>query len=127
MTTAEDVYNAALDLMDSHEEIGDTDADYYEKAPRLINVLQLELARLEGTQITEKIESLTDELEISDDTANRVMPYGLAAQFALADKNPDMYQDYSVQYAALKRTIVLKEEDIEDKYDNLTGLSLDDF
>ena len=122
--TANDVYETALVLMDSAEDIGDTDSDYYEKAPYLIDLLQRELARLEGVDITQKIESLDDTLEISDDTASRVLPYGLAAKFALADKDADTYNDYSAQYLGLCRTITFDEEDITDEYDFLAGMQL---
>lgn len=122
--TANDVYETALVLMDSAEDIGDTTSDYYTNAPYLINILQRELARLENVDITAKIESLDDELEISDDTAERVMPYGLAAKFALADKDQDTYNDYSIQYSALCKTIALDEEDVVDEYSYLTGMQL---
>ena len=124
MTTAQEVYDAALVLIDSPEDLESTTADYYEKAPYLIDMLQRDLALKEGIDITEKITALTDELEISDDTALRVMPYGLAAKFALHDKDPDLYNDYSMQYMALQRTIPRDEEDVEDQYDSLDGMQL---
>lgn len=65
---------------------------------------------------------MEDTLEISDDTAMRIMPYGLAANFALIDKNDDMYSDYSYMYRSLIRTIRSDEVDIADDYYMLDGM-----
>jgi hypothetical protein len=43
--------------------------------------------------------------------------------FALADKNTDMYSDYSYMYRSLQRTIRREETDIADKYSILDGMS----
>ena len=50
------------------------------------------------------------------------MPYGLAANFALVDKNDDMYSDYSYMYRSLIRTIRNDEVDIMDDYYMLDGM-----
>lgn len=125
--TARDVYELSLALVDEIEDDGSISAEYavsYEgKAPRIIDILQKELAFYEGALLTARIGSLDDVLEISDDTAMRIMPYGLAANFALADKNSDAYSDYSYMYRSLIRTIHADEKDISDEYDVLDGLS----
>lgn len=97
---AQDVYTIALCMIDS-----DGDDERANRTPQIIDVLSKELAFYEGTPVTKEIKTLDDELYISDDTATRVLPYGVAASFALADKDGDMYNDYSYMYRALCRTI----------------------
>ena len=80
------------------------------------------LFRSEGVQITSSITTLDDVLEISDDTAERIMPYGLAAEFARADRNENVRDTYSYKYNSLIRTIRMDEEDITDVYNVLDGL-----
>ncbi len=119
--TARDVYDLAMALIDEAEP--EYEEDYSDKAPLLIGILQRELAFYEGVTLTGTIDSLDNTLEISDDTAMRIMPYGLAASFALADRNADMYADYSYMYRSLIRTIRQEETDIADEYGILDGMS----
>lgn len=123
-TTAQDVYEVALALMDEVEEDGKFTATNDEKAPYLIDLLQRDLAFAEDVTVSTAISALTDSLVISDDTAMRIMPYGLAAKIALADKDADAYNEYQSTYERLKRTIRIDEADITDEYDVLTGLQL---
>ena len=118
--TGHEVYTLALALIDQADE---TDSgDYRLRAPAIIDVLQRELAFYEGVTLTRPVKDLDDTLEISDDTAARVMPYGLAASFALADKNGDMYADYSAMYRILCRSIRCEETDTVDEYGVLEGM-----
>jgi hypothetical protein len=123
-TTAQDVYELALALMDEIEETGTFTATNDEKAPYLIDLLQRDLAFAEDVTVSTAISALTDSLVISDDTAMRIMPYGLAAKIALADKDADAYNEFQSTYERLKRTIRIDEADITDEYDVLTGLQL---
>lgn len=116
--TARDVYDLAMALIDD----ADTDSkDYMQRAPQIIDILQRELAFYEG-KTPGKIENLDSVVALSDDTAARIMPYGLAASFALADRNADMYGDYSYMYRSLIRTIRPEETDIADEYGALDGM-----
>jgi len=123
---ARDVYELGIALIDEIETDGSISADtaegYEGRALKILDVLQKELAFYEGITLTGRIDSLDDALEISDDTAMRIMPYGLAASFALADKNDDMYSDYSYMYRSLIRTIRNDETDIADDYYMLGGM-----
>ena len=123
--TANDVFKIACALMDEIDESGEVNPDtgYEGRAPSLINTLQKELAFYEGADVLNGITSLEDDLEISSDTASRVMPYGLAAQFALGDRNGDMYNDYSAKYRSLIRTIKAPTEDVEDAYNIMDGMT----
>ena len=118
--TARDVCEMALTLIDAAEEADNE--DYLLRAPGIIDVLQRELAFYEGKAVMRAVKHLDDALEISDDTATRIMPYGLAASFALADKNGDMYADYSAMYRAMCRTIGGGEADTADEYSILEGM-----
>lgn len=118
--TAQEAYELALALIDQTE--GEDTADYAARAPAVIDVLQRELAFYEDLAVTRGVRQLEDALEISEDTAERILPYGLAASFALADKNGDMYADYSAMYRALLRTIRPGEADAADEYGALEGL-----
>lgn len=118
--TAQDIYELAMALIDQTE--SPDAAEYARRAPALIDVLQHELAFYENKSVTRTISSLDDTIELSGDTAERIMPYGLAASFALADKNSDMYADYSAMYRALIRTIRSEESDIADDYESLSGM-----
>jgi len=75
--TAQDVYELALALIDQAE--APDASDYARRAPMLIDVLQHELAFYEGVSLTKTVRTLEHTLEVSDDTAERIMPYGLAA------------------------------------------------
>lgn len=124
--TARDVYELSLALIDETETDGSISVEYAAgyagRAPGIIDVLQRELAFYEGVTLTGGIDSLDDTLEISDDTGMRMMPYGLAASFALADKNADMYGEYSYMYRSLIRTIQAGETDVIDEYGVLEGM-----
>jgi hypothetical protein len=118
--TANDVYELALALIDEGKG-SDNESGYAEKAPALIDALQREIAFYEGVT-PRKISKVEDTLQISDDSGMRIMPYGLAALFALADRNADMQNDYNYMYRSLLRTIRPEETDIEDEYDVLSGM-----
>ena len=118
--TAQDVYDLAMALIDQAE--SPDASEYAQRAPSLIDVLQHELAFYENKVLTRTVNSLDDVLEVSEDTSERIMPYGLAASFALADKNSDMYADYSAMYRALIRTIRPGETDASDDYAVLSGM-----
>lgn len=124
--TARDVYELGIALIDEVDSDGGISAEtaqsYEQRAIKILDVLQKELAFYEGAALTGRIEDMEDTLEISDDTAMRIMPYGLAANFALVDKNDDMYSDYSYMYRSLIRTIRSDEVDIADDYYMLDGM-----
>ena len=125
--TAQKPYELALALMDEIDTDGTINATktafYSGKAPRLIDLLQLELAHIEGVRVTNRIDALTDTLEISDDTAMRILPYGLAWKFALADNLEDMYLDYGIMYQKLQRGMRFDEQDVYDEYDVMDGMN----
>ena len=122
--TAQEVYEYALALLDELESDGsvsdDTDDSYGGKALQLINILQREIARAEGVT-PRSVTSFTDVLRISDDSAIRILPYGLAAKFALADDNQALYTQYQSEYNSLLRTISATETSIIDVMNVMSG------
>lgn len=122
--TAQEVYEYALALLDELESDGsvlsDTDDSYGFRAIPLINILQREIALAEGVT-PNKITSLADVLRISDDSAIRILPYGLAAKFAISDDNQALYTQYQSEYNTLLRTISAVEKPIVDKMNILSG------
>lgn len=121
--TAREVYENALVLLDDVEEGGEfrDDKARDEKAPFLIDMLQREIARAEGVEPS-KITGLDDTLVISDDSAKRIMPYGLAARFALADRLMEFASYYQNVYDERFRQIGVRFEDFADDMNVMRGL-----
>lgn len=122
--TAQQVYEKALGLLDELEEDGtvsdDTDAVYAKRAIQLIDTLQRELARYEGVE-PNSITALTQTLKISDVTAATVLPYGLAANFALVDNMTALYGVYNSQYNNGVIRIATSFNDYEDDMHVMSG------
>jgi hypothetical protein len=120
--TAQEVYNNALILLDEVDEDGAfSESEAYEtKAPYLINMLQREIARAEGVE-PNKITALTDTLVISNDSAERILPYGVAAKFALADKLMEFASYYQGVYDTRFKQVGVKIEDFNDDMNVMAG------
>ena len=104
------MYTLALALIDQADE-ADSE-DYRLRAPAIIDAAA-RAGVLRGRALTRR-QRLDDELEISDDTAARVMPYGLA-KLRAGGQNGDMYADYpDVPHTVPLDT--LRETDTADEY-----------
>jgi hypothetical protein len=77
-----------------------------------------ELARLEGNDNPAAITNTADVLSISDDTALRVLPYGIAADFARFDKENDNY--FITEYDKLKLSVASVENISDGLYTSIT-------
>lgn len=126
--TAREVYENALVLLDEVDEDGtlSDSAAYEAKAPFLIDMLQREIARAEGIEPNDIIgntaaEALEKNLVISDDSAKRIMPYGLAARYALADKMMEFASYYQNVYDERFRQIGAGLEDYNDNMNVMRG------
>jgi hypothetical protein len=121
--TAQEVYDNALILLDEVDEDGALcdSAAYEKKAPYLINMLQREIAKAEAVEPS-KITGLSDKLVISDDSAERIMPYGLAAKLALADRLMEFASYYQNVYDMRFRQIGVRTEDLADDMNVMRGL-----
>jgi hypothetical protein len=124
MATAQDVYNRALSKLDEISDSGtvNTDTGYEGKAPLIIDDVQRECAFLEGVNVLSSVTALTDTLYVSDDTAFRVMHWGVAAQFALQDKMNDEYEFCNAKYERAKLTVRPSKLKKRDPYRILDGM-----
>lgn len=132
MTTAQDVFNKAITLMDEQSDTGLTDwsdtQDYKNKTLYILNILRGELYPLSDTftvsepgkrPVSKKLVAMTDEIDLDDVIAQTIMPYGLAAHL-LIDENPSAAAFYQQRYEELMRKlgaqIPAKWDTIEDVY-----------
>lgn len=99
---AKEIADAALKLICHVGELGAIDKNresrYYGLAPSYITVLQYELSEYENAPQPLPIENLEQEIDLSDKTALKVMPIGLAMYFALIDRDADLYNHFSSLY-----------------------------
>jgi hypothetical protein len=94
---------------------GDTN-QYYQLALANGDALQLELLKREGYTgpVPDPFTDITDYLTVSDETARRVMVYGLAAQFALQDGNTALNTRLTNKYTAESQKIMPEQTPAED-------------
>lgn len=133
MTTAQNVFDAAMGLMDEvNEQSGATDTadtrEYKNRTLLILNVLRGELYPYSDTYeygevgkrpIAAVIENFTDRIGLDDYICQSVMPYGLAAHLLL-DENPTAASFFNGRYEELKanlaRGLPQVSVDIEDVY-----------
>lgn len=131
MTMVEDVFNAAMAIMDELNDSGEaqtTDTqEYKNRTLPIMNVLISECYPYSDSKDTAKPDSawravmeFDDSLYKIDDTiALGIMPYGLAANL-LVDENPSAASFYQARYEELlkakARRVRATIEDIEDIY-----------
>lgn len=106
-TTAEQVFDYAMALIDEISDSGvvntQNTTNYKAKTPKLLTILEFELCRKEGKTQT-PITSITQAMNVSDDVAIRVLPYGLASVLLLTE-DPATASFYNQRYEELKRQI----------------------
>lgn len=132
-TTAQDVFDAAMGLMDEvNESTGETDTadtrEYKNRTLLILNVMRGELYPYSDTYeslddgkrpIAAVIEAFDDYIGLDDYICQSVMPYGLAAHLLL-DENPSAASFFNQRYEELKaqlsRGLLRTSEDIVDVY-----------
>lgn len=137
-TTAQEVFAAAMGLMDEvNESTGETDTadtrEYKNRTLLILNVLRGELYPYsdnyeneeDGTRpIARIIGNFTDPIGLDDYVCQSVMPYGLAAHLLL-DENPSAASFFQQRYDELKaqlaRGLPKTSEDIVDVYSDASG------
>lgn len=140
MTTAQDIFGAAMGLMDEvNEASGETDTndtrEYKNRTLFILNTLRGELYPFSDTwgaseagkrPVSEKIADFQTPVALDDYICQSVMPYGLAAHLLL-DENPSAANFFQQRYdelkAGLSRGLTIEAEDINDVYGELGGLS----
>jgi hypothetical protein len=122
--TAQESYYKAVGLLDELETDGtissDTNEAYQYRAIALIDTLQRQIAVAESVEPNE-ITALTDTLKISDSSASRVLPYGIAANFALSDRMMDMYAVFDNAYRSELSKVKAYAEDYIDDMSAMSG------
>lgn len=122
MQTAKDAVISALKLMGTINSYGVVDENnclkYLGVAPAYINILVLEIALAENALVTPTtIQGLDSSLGISEDSATRILPFGLAMYFAVIDRDSEMYNHFSqLYYGTLLPSIKADETAIQDFY-----------
>lgn len=111
----------ALKLISHVGEMGVIDKNresrYYGVAPAYLTVLQYELAEHENAPAPLAVTSLTQELDISDETALKVMPVGLAMYFALIDRDAALYNHFkSSYYGSFAPSVKAAETPLAERY-----------
>ena len=139
MTTAQDIFDAAIAMMDEMNDEGKTDhgdtIEYKNRTLPILNVLRGELYIYsdsyemagDGRPIAAKIEDFTRPLELDDYICQSVMPYGLAAHL-LMDENPTSANFFQQRYDELKEGLkkgypAMGSEDIADVYGCRGGIN----
>jgi hypothetical protein len=118
---AKEVVDAALRLICHVGDMGAIDknreARFYGVAPAYLTILQYELAEYENAPMPLPVAELSAELELSDETALKVMPAGLAMYFALIDRDATLYNHFqSSYYDSLAPSIKAAEVQLKDCY-----------
>lgn len=137
MTTAQDVYETAIALMDSMSDTGVADttdnAEYKHRTLRILNLLRGELYPYsdtyetddEGRPISTLIRAFDKPIDLDDYICQSVMPYGLAAHLLLAE-DPATANFFQQRYDELKMKLSVgmpqQSEDVEDVYGPKGGI-----
>lgn len=127
--SAKTSFELSMALIDEITKQGTVDynksADYSSKAPRIMTILQLELANIEGIDLlSPEITDLeNDVLEVSDYAALRVLPYGMAYHFiGIDDSNTALASEYKRKYEEGKGELSQGELETTDVYNLMSGL-----
>ena len=138
MTTAQDIFDIAIAMMDEMNDSGQTDhsdtTEYKNRTLPILNVLRGELypysdtyeATGSGRPIAAWIADFDSAIELDDYICQSVMPYGLAAHL-LMDENPTSANFFQQRYDELKAGLrrgfpADGSEDINDVYGPKGGI-----
>lgn len=139
MTTAQNVFEAAIAMMDEMNDQGQADhsdtTEYKNRTLPILNILRGELYPYSdsyesddrGRPIAALITDFDVPIELDDYICQSVMPYGLAAHL-LMDENPTSANNFQQRYDELKLGLrsgypSQGSEDIVDVYGNRGGIS----
>ena len=139
MTTAQDIFNAAIAMMDEVNDQGVADhadtREYKNRTLAILNIIRGELYPYSdsyepgdgGRPIAAWIEDFDTPIELDDYICQSVMPYGLAAHL-LMDENPTSANFFQQRYEELKDSLrrgypSKGSEDIVDVYGARGGIS----
>jgi len=111
--TGTEIFNMSIALMDELSPTGTINetqvSDYMYRAPYLLDLWQHEISKIENLSEVSKVESLDDDLEISERGCISGAYY-LAMHFAMADGNTEMTSLFKQKYDELKRDFRLPKD-----------------
>lgn len=119
--TAKSAVVDALRLMGHVNAMGTVDenreARFFGAATVYLNILCREIARAEGAQDAPSLTGLNEELPVSNDSAKRVLPFGLAMYFSVMDRDGELYNFFSsMYYGTLLPSVQAPETTLTDYY-----------
>jgi len=131
-TTAQEIFEAAMGLMDELDDSGAADtsdtAEYKNRVLLILNTLAPELYPYSDTYeideagerpVLRRIKKLSEAVDLDDYCCRTVLPYGLAAQLWLGEDNVGAQfcqQRYEELKDGLRRGLPVTSEDINDVY-----------
>jgi hypothetical protein len=122
----EQIYDRAIVLYGQTKRDGSIDevktAEYKGKCIPLLNQVLQDIVFIEGKNETDEIHNISDYVAISDNSAMRVAPFGLAMLFALSDGDNALLDFFSKKYEFGKSTIRKASYQMNDVYDILSGM-----
>lgn len=137
MTNAQNIFDAAISLMDSVSDDGRTDTadntEYKNRTLAILNILRGELypfsdtyeADDEGRPVAATIKAFDKPIDLDDYICQTIMPYGLAAHLLLAE-DPATANFFQQRYDELKMRLAVgmpsSSEDVEDVYGSKGGI-----
>ena len=125
MTTARDIFSAAMSIMDELSPSGEAahsdTREYEQRAPAILNVMLTELKVLRGdSDGWLPVESLDEPVSVETNYALGAMPYGLAANL-LVDENPAAASFYQQRYEELRAYYLARMQAVYGDITNVYG------
>ena len=106
--TGRDVLNKALQLLNYTDSQGDLsalqNADIYKRGPTVINAILADVQHASGG-VYQPVASLDDPLPVEEETAARVMPWGVAMLIAQGEGDGDDQQAMADNYNRLRGSL----------------------
>lgn len=99
--TGNELVHEALRLINETDPHGNVNpqqsAEIMKRSLPIVNTILADVMRIEGKNAT-RLEQITDELPVADDTAYDVMPWGVGMMIAQSTGNGDMHQLCAAMY-----------------------------
>lgn len=106
--TGREVFRRALTLLNYTDPAGEIsnrqNAELFKRAVPTVNMVLADVLHISGAKF-EEISTLDDTLPVSEDTAARVMPYGVAMHIAQSENDGDNQQLMAETYNHLRGSV----------------------
>ncbi len=113
--TGNEIVKKALTLLSYTDGLGQVSGEqrFRGRAVTVLNTIYSDLFYIENSNGFESLNSLTEEIKLSERALNDVMPYGVAAQFAQSEGDGDNQQHWTNLYNQ-KRLSLINTDTIKD-------------